>query len=94
MCKMDNRQEAKENDEYAVGMYDKSKQLCGHVPIELSFLCYTFLHNSAENEIIAVVDGHRLLENGLVVPAVFHSRSKSKKVLNVYLEELKKLITL
>ena len=42
MCKMDNRQEAKENDEYAIGAYDKSKKLCGHVPIELSFLCYTF----------------------------------------------------
>ena len=37
---------------------------------------------------------HRLLENGLVVPAIFHARSKSKYNLNVYLEELKKLITL
>ena len=62
--------------------------------LSLSFLCYTFLHHSAENEIIAVVDGHRLLENGLVVPAIFHIWSKSKKFLNVYLEELKKLITL
>ena len=66
-----NRQEAKENDEYAVGTYDSSNQLCGHVPIELLFLCHSFLCCSVDNDIIAVVDGHRCLENGLVAPAVY-----------------------
>ena len=39
-----------------------------------------FTYNSTENEIIAVENGHRLLENGLVVSAIFHTRSKSKKL--------------
>ena len=44
MCRKDERKEAKEHDEYTVGTFiQESSKLVGHVPIELSFLVFTFL---------------------------------------------------
>ena len=49
----DNRDEAQENDKYAVGIYkendDGSKELVGHAAVEFSSLLYHFLQASAEN---------------------------------------------
>ena len=47
-CKKDNRQEALDHDEHAVGVYkfesdDVETMLVGHVPIELSMLLSRFL---------------------------------------------------
>ena len=50
----DNRDEAQENDKYAVGIYKKnndgSKELVGHAPVEFSSLLYHFLQASAEEK--------------------------------------------
>ena len=41
-CGKDDRKEAKEHDEYAVGTYlEAANKLVGHVPMELSFLIFT-----------------------------------------------------
>ena len=40
-CRNDDRKEAKEHDEYAVGTYlEADNKLIGHVPMELSFLIF------------------------------------------------------
>jgi len=64
----DDRQEAKEHDEYAVGTYlEADNKLVGHVPMELSFRIFTFLKARHENNVQVKVTGSRRLENGLVV---------------------------
>ena len=51
-CRNDDRKEAKEQDEYAVGTYLKAdNKLIGHVPMELSFLIFTFLKARHENKV-------------------------------------------
>ena len=46
-CRKDDRKEAKEHDEYAVGTYlEADNKLVGHVPMELSFLIFTFLRGT------------------------------------------------
>ena len=46
-CRKDDRKEAKEHDEYAVGTYlEADNKLVGHVPMEISFLIFTFLKRS------------------------------------------------
>ena len=50
-CKRDNRREALDHDEHAVGVYkfesdDAETMLVGHVPIELSMLLSRFLKAS------------------------------------------------
>ena len=62
------REEAKEYDEYAVGLYKKDL-LVGHIPIEISSLCFYFINQDPENKIIARITGKRQREIGLVVPA-------------------------
>ena len=45
-CREDDRKEAKQHDEYAIGTYLEAytgSELVGHVPMELSYLIYTFL---------------------------------------------------
>ena len=46
----DDREEAKEYDEYAVGDYKKDL-LVGHIPIEFSSLCYHFINQDPGNKI-------------------------------------------
>ena len=71
-CRKDDRKEAKEHDEYAVGTYlEADNKLVGHVPMELSFLIFTFLKARHENKVQVKVTGSRRLENGLVVPGSF-----------------------
>ena len=91
----DNRDEAQENDKYAVGIYKKnddgSKELVGHVPVELSSLVlYHFLQASAENCISLEVIGKRKREVGLAVPAKYNAFTRNKKIAMVLDEELAK----
>ena len=79
----DNRDEAQENDKYAVGIYkkknDASKELVGHAPVEFSSLLHHFLQASAENCINAEVIGKRKREVGLVVPMLLQCFYKEQK---------------
>ena len=61
MCRKDERKEAKEHDEYAVGTF----MLVGHVPIELSFLVFTFLRAHEDNQVVVEVTGSRKREPAL-----------------------------
>ena len=88
----DNRDEAQENDKYAVGIYKKnndgSKELVGHVPVEFSSLLHHFLQASAEHCINVEVIGKRKREVELVVPAKYNAftRKKHKKLYKSCLE--------
>ena len=73
-CHEDKRKEAKEVDEYAIGMYMEAR----HVLVELLFLIYMFLNAFDQNEVKARVAGSRKLENGLVVPAAFIVRTTKR----------------
>ena len=90
----DNRDEAQENDKYAVGIYKKnddgSKELVGHAPVEFSSLLYHFLQASAENCINVEVIGKRKHEVGLAVPAKYSAFTRNKKIAMVLDEELAK----
>ena len=51
-CREDDRKEAKQHDEYAIGTYLEAytgSELVGHVPMELSYLIYTFLRAYDDN---------------------------------------------
>ena len=81
-CREDDRKEAKQHEEYAIGTYLESNtgsELAGHVPIELSYLIYTFLRAYNDNEVSAKVTGSKRLENGLVVPGTFKARTNTDK---------------
>ena len=69
-CHEDDRKEAKQHDEYAIGTYleaNAGSELVGHVPMELSYLFYTFLRAYDNNEVSVKVTGSRRHENRLVV---------------------------
>ena len=54
-CREDDRKEARQHDEYAIGTYledNTDRELVGHVPMELSYLIYTFLRACDDNEVI------------------------------------------
>ena len=60
-CREDDRKEAKQHDEYAIGTYleaNTGSELVGHVPIELSYLIYTSLRAYDDNE-VSVKEGRR-----------------------------------
>ena len=90
----DNRDEAQENDKYAVGIYKKnddgSKELVGHASVEFSSLLYHFLQASAENCINVEVIGKRKRELGLVVLAKYNAFTRNKKIAMVLDEKLAK----
>ena len=82
-CREDNRKEAKQHDDYAIGTYleaNTGNELVGHVPMELSYLIYTFLRAYDDNEVSVKVAGSRRLENGLVVPGTFKARTPSRAI--------------
>ena len=64
----DDREEAKEYNKYAVGLY-KRDLLIGHIPIEISSLCFHFINQDPGNKIKALIIGKRQREIGLVIPA-------------------------
>ena len=89
-CRNDDRKEAKEHGEYAVGTYlETDNKLVGHVPMELSFLIFTFLN--FENKVQVKVTGSRRLENGLVVPGAFLARTTSRAIATKFEEEITRL---
>ena len=91
-CRKDDRKEAKEHDEYAVGTYlEADNKLVGHVPMELSFLIFTFLKARHENNVQVKVTGSRRLENGLVVPGSFLARTTSRAIATKFEEEIIRL---
>ena len=52
----------------------------GHVPIEISSLCYHFLNNNEQNTLTTIVTGKRNQEVGLAVSAkLFFQKKKQKK---------------
>ena len=65
---LDDREETKEYDKYAVGLYKKDI-LVRHMPIEISSLCFRFINEDPRNKIKALTTGKRQREIGLVVPA-------------------------
>ena len=66
-------------------------ELVGHVPIELSYLIYTFLRAYDDNEVSAKVTGSRRLENGLVVPRTFKARTPSRAIATKFEREILRL---
>ena len=93
ICGHDSREEASYFDKNAIGIYKKvdadKNVLVGHIPMELSFLLRCFLDSDKENGIIAEVTGHRVRENGLVVPCRYKARSKKLKIADTLIKELK-----
>ena len=49
---LDDQEEVKEYDKYAVGLY-KKVTLVGHIPIEISNLCFHFINQDPGNKIKA-----------------------------------------
>ena len=56
-CKKDELNEAKDHNEYAVGTNLDNNKLVGHMPMELSFLVYTFLRARQDNYVQVKVTG-------------------------------------
>ena len=74
---------------YAIGIY-KEGGLVGHHPIEISSLMYHFLSESTANGIEGIVNGKRMREVGLVVPAKYTAFTKDLKTAQILLSELTK----
>ena len=89
----DEREEAKEYDKHAVGFY-KNDILVGHIPIEISSLCYHFINQDPGNKIKAKTTGKRHREIGLVVPAKFIFTTDNKRYSKVLENELEKQKTI
>ena len=92
-CKKDNRQEAWDHDEHAVGVYkfesdDAEMMLVGHVPIELSMLLSRFLKASKKSAVEVKVCGKRRQEVGLVIPGHNKSRPNSRSHCKILDREL------
>ena len=58
---------SREYDKYAVGLC-KRDLLVGHIPIEISSLCFHFINQGPGNKRKALITGNRRREIGLVVP--------------------------
>ena len=90
-CREDDRKEARQHDEYAIGTYledNTDRELVGHVPMELSYLIYTFLRACDDNEVSVKVTGSRRLENGLVVPGTFKARTPRRAIATKFEREI------
>ena len=88
MFNHDKRERAKIFEDHAVGTYEHSR-LVDHVPIELSFLSCKFIEKR-NNQIFAEVKDGRKLENGLLVPCIYHV-NRNKKHIETFSEEINKL---
>ena len=92
-CEQDTRDEAKEHDANAVGVYfvkkhSEEKKLVGHVPIELSRLMKHYLNANLANKLFAYVTGKRKREVGLVVPARFTAMTTDLQTARILNTEL------
>ena len=90
----DTRAEAKQYDDFAVGIYlvddqDDGQKLVGQVPIKLSFPICKFL--TSDSCIIKFsLSGARMLEDGIVVPGTSSAFCKSRTMVNILKTELEK----
>ena len=64
----DDREEAKEYDKYAVGLF-KKPILGGHIPTEISSLCFHFINQDPGNKLKAWTTGKQQREIRHVFPA-------------------------
>ena len=64
----DDWEEAKEHDKYAVGLFKKAI-LGGHIPTEISSLCFHFINQDPGNKLKAWTTGKQQREIRHVVPA-------------------------
>ena len=82
-CMKDDREEAKDHDEIAIGVCKINAEtedlFVGHIPCEISKLIHCFLKSDKFNSVVATVTGKRKREMSLVVPA----RSFAKILQNV-----------
>ena len=93
VCRKDDREEAIQYDRNAIGVFqstsnDKSEQLVGHIPIEISQLTNYFLEAATTNAIVAVVTGKRKREIGLVIPAKYIAYTENQKHAQIFKEKL------
>ena len=82
-------EEPKEQDKYAVGLYKKDI-LVGHIPIEISSLCFHFISQDPGNKIKALTTGKQLREIGLFVLAKLDFLINNKQSLEVLENDLVK----
>ena len=78
----DKREEAREYDKYAVGLYKKDL-LVGHIPIEISSLCFHFINQDPENKIKAVNVKRRLANVNGKSDLSFQQNLSSRREINV-----------
>ena len=72
---------------YNFGTYlEADNKLVGHVPMERSFLIFTFLKARHENKVQVKVTGSRRLENG-----AFLARTTSRAIATKFEEEIIRL---
>ena len=92
--KEDERAEAIEYDEFAVGIFkpmeDNTLLLVGHAPIELSSLLFHFLKNNKDNVLLVYPSGKRYREVGLAVPGRYRALTKNKRTAAILKEQLVK----
>ena len=81
--------EAIANDKYAAEL-DRSDQLVGHIPIEISSLMYHFLNESNQNRIQGMVIGKIMREFDLAFPVEYTAVTTCKMTATIFLSELKK----
>ena len=82
-------EEPKEQDKYAVGLYKKDI-LVGHIPIEISSLCFHFINQDPRNKIKALTTGKQQREIGLVVLAKLIFLTNNKQFLEILENDLVK----
>ena len=87
--KPDNKEEAKDYDKFAIGVY-KGDLLMVNAPIEISSLSYHFLNNNEQNTLTAIANEKRNREFGLVVPAKLFFQTKDRKSAETLKTELAK----
>ena len=87
--KFNTREDARDYDKHALGIYADETLVC-HVPIELSSLLHFFLEADEQNRPICQVIGKRKREVGQVVPAKFFAFSKNKRLAETLGREMKK----
>ena len=83
----DDPEKAKEYDKYAVGLY-KRDLLVGHIPIEISSLCFQFINQDPGNKIKALITGKHQRGIGLVIPAKLIFITNNKRFSEVLENEL------
>ena len=88
MCNHGKREQAKIFEDHAVGTY-KHDCLVNRIPIEPSLLFCKFI-DKRNSQIFADVNGGRKLENGLVVPCIYHANGNRKHI-ETFSEEVNKL---